>query len=349
MPIRGVSEIVRLPRLGKIHLGIMVEYQTGKFRPSATDYFVCPEEVQGVFGKEPKELRVMFPIDDDQMVAQQWYRAYSQTRGLICRGDGETSTQLTDLKTGAIATKDSPKTEMREGMTCAGEQCDIYQTKRCRRVMNLQFMLPDVPGLGVWQLDTGSFFSIVNINSNLKLIRGICGRISMIPLVLSLGPREVAPDGKKKIVHILNLTAPFSLTQLQERAQLPPGRAMLPAPDTSRPDLLFADAEEEALARVVDSEQARRDIDELFDKPQAPTPPVSADPPPEPQATGSSEQIEGDTEGEAQMRDLIREKVEAQNWRQGTVPSWCAQWGADSIDEIPRDKLEAALAWFKGK
>ena len=85
------------------------------------------------------------------------------------------------------------------------------------------------------------------------------------------------------------------------------------------------------------------------EQPQAPTPPVDADPPPEPHERGSSGAIEGDTEAEKDMRDLIREKTGAQNWRQGTVPSWCAQWGADCIDEIPRDKLEAALAWFKGK
>lgn len=347
MPIKGVTEITRLPRLGKLHLGIKVKSSGGKDIPRATDYLVVPKEVQAVFGEKPKELRIMFPIDDDEMVAQQWYRAYSQTRGLICKGDGETATQLTDMKTGAIATKDSPETEMRE-VTCQGEKCPQYEAKKCRRVMNLQFLLPDVPGVGVWQLDTGSFFSIVNINSNLKLIRGICGRISMIPLVLSLGPQEVAPDGKKKIVHILNLTVPFSLVQLQEWAQLPPAKAMLPPPDTSRPDLLFLDNGEEAEARVVDKAQAEKDTEELWGEQNSPPRQPEASDPPEPQTEGSTDEADSPpakaTVGEEMMRDAIEAKVEGLKAKGVTLPDWC-----NRIDALPVNKLEGALKWFEDK
>ncbi|KKL84441.1 hypothetical protein LCGC14_1964760, partial [marine sediment metagenome] len=169
MPIHGVTEKVVLPRLGKVHLGYKKVTGKGVEYPFATDYFVCTPEVQAIFGEKPKELRIMFPIDDDEVVAQQWYRSYSSSRGLVCKGDGLTATCLMDTKTGARATRESEKAEMREGVTCQGEQCPEYQRRQCRRVMNLQFLLPEAPGLGVWQLDTGSFFSIVNINSNLKL------------------------------------------------------------------------------------------------------------------------------------------------------------------------------------
>ena len=113
-PIRGVSEITRLTRLGKIHLGVKVESSKGQLIPKAVDYFVCPPEVQAVHGEKPKSLPIMFPLEDVEQFAQQWYRAYSQTRGLICKGDGEKATQLTDLKTGAIAEKDAAKTVMKD-------------------------------------------------------------------------------------------------------------------------------------------------------------------------------------------------------------------------------------------
>jgi hypothetical protein len=230
-PIKNLSEIRRLPRLGKIHLGIKVELPGKNPYPKAVDYFVCPPEVQAVFGEKPKALTVMFPVEDDAKFAQQWYRCYSMSRGLICRGDGETADRTFDTATGALANRDTKETARRE-VACPGPDCQELQKKQCRPVMNLQFLLPSVPGLGVWQLDTSSFYSIVNINSGIELIRGLCGRIAMIPLTLSLGPQEVTPEGgKKKTVWVLHLTSLATLADIQKAALVPPAQALLPAPE----------------------------------------------------------------------------------------------------------------------
>ncbi len=240
MPIKGVSEVVRLPRLGKIRLGIKKESSSGSPYPSPTDYFVCPEEVRRVYGDRPKELKVMFPTEDEGQWASQYLKCYSATRGLICRGDGEQAIARVDLDTGEIATSGAGQTELRE-ITCDPETCARYQRGQCRRVMNLQFLLPDCPGFGVYQLDTSSFYSIVNINSMVKLIRGICQRISMILLSLRLVELQVQPQGNKKTVHVLSLAAPYSLAEIQKYAQSPPGQLLLPPPDSEAPDDLFPD------------------------------------------------------------------------------------------------------------
>jgi len=65
-PIKGISEVVRLPRLGKIRLGIRKKNADGIPYPSPTDYFVCPDEVRKVFGERPRELRIMFPIGNNE-------------------------------------------------------------------------------------------------------------------------------------------------------------------------------------------------------------------------------------------------------------------------------------------
>jgi hypothetical protein len=241
MPIKGVTEVVRLPRLGKIRLGIKKENASGVSYPFQTEYFVCPEEVRKVFGVKPRELRIMFPTDDQTQWASQYLRCYSASRGLVCRGDGETSVAKIDVRTGEIASKESAETEMKE-ITCNPAKCAYYQKAQCRRVMNLQFLLPDCPGFGVYQLDTSSFFSIVNVNSSLELIRGTCGRLSMLPLSLKLIGQEVQPEGKKKTVRVLSMTAPYSLAEIQRYAQIPPGQALLlPPPDNEAPDDLFPD------------------------------------------------------------------------------------------------------------
>ncbi len=239
MAIKGVSEIIRLPRLGKIRLGIKKENEEGTSYPVPTEYFVCPDEVKKVFGDKPKELRIMFPTEDEKQWASQYLRCYSASHGLICRGDGEMAVARVNMRTGGIASKERSEIELQE-ITCNPTKCIFHQTVQCRRVMNLQFILPDCPGFGVYQLDTSSFFSIVNVNSCLELIRGVCGRLSMIPLSLRLVDKEVQVDGNTKKIMVLSLTAPYSLIEIQKYAQIPPGQVLLlPAPDSEAPDDLF--------------------------------------------------------------------------------------------------------------
>ncbi|AQU05290.1 hypothetical protein B1778_00670 [Dehalococcoides mccartyi] len=236
MPIKGLSEVVRLPRLGKIRLGVKKENAEGIFYPESTDYFVCPDEVKDVFGEKPKELRIMFPTDDETQWASQFLRCYSADGSLVCRGDGEMALARVETNTNEPGATTSKLIEM----PCSPFRCPCHQQGYCRRVMNLQFLLPDCPGFGVYQLDTGSLYSIININSSLKLIRGICGRLSMIPLSLKLIEQDVLPEGKKKTIKILSLTAPYSIAEIQKYAQIPPGQALLlPVPDSEAPDDLF--------------------------------------------------------------------------------------------------------------
>jgi hypothetical protein len=215
MPIKGLTEVLRLPRLGKIHLGIKVQKAGGGPEyPQKTDYFVCPPEVQKVFGEKPKALRIMFPVEDTGLFAAQYYKAYSMGRGLLCKGDGVAANMLLDAKTDEMATKDSANAEFFE-VVCDGKGCEYYG-KVCTEVMTLQFLLPDVEGLGVWQIDTGSINSIRNINSSVALIKSIAGHIAGIPLQLVVEPLEVAPDGKKKTVYVLNIKTNIKLQNLAD-------------------------------------------------------------------------------------------------------------------------------------
>jgi hypothetical protein len=237
MTIEGVSDIVRIPRLGKIHLGVKVkskEKQNVEY-PRATDYFVVPDEVKEVYGQKPTELQIMFPVEETELFAQQWLRAYSLTQGLVCIGSGVEARRKVDVDTGAIADRDTKQWEWHD-ITCNPQECPEYEAKRCRRVMNLQFLLPEVPGLGVYQIDTSSFYSIVNINSMIKMLKGILGRCSMVPLTLTLGPIEVSPPGlTKKTVHVMHIKKNIKLSQLAHIAQLPPARVLIPEADTAEP------------------------------------------------------------------------------------------------------------------
>ncbi len=250
MPIKGLSEQKRLPRLGKIHLGIMKDRDGTKY-PAAVDYFVCPPEVQAVFGEKPRELRVLIPVEEPEKWAAQYYRCYSRTRGLICKGDGEKSVGLVDRDTGDLAGIETGEAEMRE-IACPGRDCGYYRVQ-CKEVMNLQFLLPEVPGLGVWQIDTGSINSIRNINSAADLIRKLYGRVlhgRMISLLLTLEPLEVkVPGSGRRTVHVMNLRTRETLVDMMTAAGssdpwlLPVaegvGAGDIPEPDDEVPELIM--------------------------------------------------------------------------------------------------------------
>ncbi len=235
-PIKDLSDSVRLPRLGKIHLGIR---HPEKGYPMKTDYFVLPKDhsdydkMVELYGKEPKELPILIPVEDEEQWASQYYKAYNQTYGLVCKGDGETAMRMADTKTGNLPSgKETEKVALIE-MTCPGNECKEYQAKKCHEVMNLRFILPEVPGIGVWQIDTGSKNAILNINSSARLIQKAFGRISMIPLKLTLEEIVVnnPETNKKQKVFVMNLRTDVTMAQLADAAREQSKTFMIEGPD----------------------------------------------------------------------------------------------------------------------
>jgi len=237
-PIKGISEIVRLPLLGKIRLGIKEEDADGILYPTPTDYFVCPDEVKKVFGERPRELRIMFPTEDREQWASQYLRCYSESGSLICRGDGEIALARVETPTGETDSIGEAVSRLFE-MPCTPDRCSYYQQGYCRQVMNLQFLVPDCPGFGVYKLDTSSYHSMNNINGMLALMESVCQRVSIIPLSLQLVEQSVQPDGYDKVAYVLKLSCYLSLVDAQKYSQIPQGKALLPPPDSEAPDDLF--------------------------------------------------------------------------------------------------------------
>ena len=257
MPIKGWSDRTKLTRLGKVRLGIKAQSSTGATYPKQVDYFVVNEDdatsadaaasFHDVYGEKPHELDIAFPTEDPEEWAGQWLRMYTQSWGLACRGDGDIAMAKIDPDTGTWVSRDSQDFVLKE-ITGCGETCPNYQSKpqRCRPVMTLQFLLPQVRGLGIWQIDTSSFHSMRNLNSQVKLIQALVGRISLIPLKLRIVPLKVQPPGQKpKTVHVLDLQTSLTLAELQRSARaLPSPQVMLPtASDEEEPEDLIEGGE----------------------------------------------------------------------------------------------------------
>ncbi|MCK4248694.1 MAG: hypothetical protein KAX15_02835, partial [Candidatus Omnitrophica bacterium] len=156
---------------------------------------------------------------------------------LACKGDGETAIRLSNG----------------DGMVpqeCKGDDCEEYICGKCRRVASLQVLLPKIPGIGVWQINTTSRNSIINLNSSIDYIAHLCGRAAMIPLRLMLIKQDVqmpnSKDGPKMSQHwIMHIDAKnIRLEEIQRAALIPATRVALPAPDEERDDLLSPAVEE---------------------------------------------------------------------------------------------------------
>lgn len=235
MPIKNLSDIRRLPRIGKIHLGVWkTSERTGNKYPTPVDYFVVHSQDQSTspqaeaafhrcYGDQPRDLDIMFPVNDSAIIFPQWLKAYKPT-GLFCKGDGEVATRRGE--DGALFDMDCP--------------CELLESGDCKRVGSLVVLLPQVSGLGVWQLDTSSFHSIVQVNSGIAFIKSLTGgRIAMLPLKLRLRPKEVtlnAIDKRtgenkpfKKAVYVLDLLQEQGdLAKLLVVASIPPAMSLKP-------------------------------------------------------------------------------------------------------------------------
>lgn len=205
----------------------------------------------------------MFPPVDPDIFFQQWFKRYGSGTLLKCKGNGETA--VCALPEFAQGIEIIGKDEM--GLTkvkCLGTECVYQKDKSCHRLGTLQILLPELSGIGVWQISTGSWNSIVNLNSALDWLRGLCGRFAMLPVTLCRVPTDIAYEGKKSKHYILQIDLEnVNIAQLQQVALIAPEKAaigILPAPDEDRDELLYLSGGNGT--EVVPEKEQQKDIPE---------------------------------------------------------------------------------------
>ena len=204
--IHGLSQRRRLPRLGKIRLGVTRQTSSGKEYPAELDHFVVPPEVATVYGGKPKQLDVILPNEDPRVVFDHALKLYA-SGGLVCRGDGKLATRrkrekVRDPKPGQPNERWSNEFEER---ACP---CEFRTQGKCKPVGHLMVFLYRVSIAGCYQIDTSSENSIVDLLSAMEQIRALRGRISGTPLILSREPRQTRGGGQVSTHYTLQLRPP---------------------------------------------------------------------------------------------------------------------------------------------
>jgi hypothetical protein len=261
--IKELSDRRRMPRLGKIRLGVkVVSPRTGKEYPKETEYFVVPSEVAKVYGNRPSELDVMLPINDIEAVFPQAYKWYGESKGLKCIGNGETAMRLND-KTQTMEERDCP--------------CELLETNGCSRRAHLLVILPAINMGGVYQIDIGSYHSIVDINSGLDFVQALVGRFAMVPLKLKRVPKETNANGQRQLHHTLQVILDADVNMINtlrentSRVLLSTRNIALPAPEDINP------AFDEGAIIVSDEDESKTDSKDVTSQATADIP-TSAEP-----------------------------------------------------------------------
>lgn len=179
--------------VGRIRLGVKVATTNGGSRPAKLDTlrFTSPrreliEKVAELYGGKVEpwqplkgnaqwqvittstEVPVMVPPQDP--AESQWFEMWSKG-GCLRRCDGQT--------------------ERISGNAC---MCDPDPQERdCKMHTRIRVLLEEVPGIGVWRVDTGSFYAAVELPSVAAILAAANG---LIPGKLILDQRTVTRGGK---------------------------------------------------------------------------------------------------------------------------------------------------------
>ena len=187
--VKGLTDNPRAPIVAKAKIGKKAEKRLDNGRtveyPTRLDYIVFVEPKTGreipefaeVFGEKPTSFKALLAGDTLEQNIDVAWKCYS-TKGLKCRGDGEIGI---DRETG-------------EQRHCAGEYNFDDQTKHlcpqsrpgkkngkdtppeCKPVLSMRLVVPQIPGLGLVQLDTGGVASsIQTLVWQLRMIERMTG------------------------------------------------------------------------------------------------------------------------------------------------------------------------------
>lgn len=355
--IAGLTETVRMPRLGKIRLGTKVKKAKADSRckhekddsciyctrPKDVTHFVVPLEVAEVYGPEPIELDILLPCDDMSMFFPHALECYRGTR-LFCKGDGTQASRI-DQDTGAM--------ELR---SC---KCELFTTGECKPRGHLMFFLYKVNMSGCYQLDTGSIHNITEIVNSVRLLRGVLNRIALVPLKLRRVVTTIQdPTGKSIQKALIKIGLEGSLEEIARYRnqdilgiQGPAPKALPPAPEedlegpveveeeveivdtTEEPDVLDVDPDEKSPEDAPGEDEKRKPY-----HPDAPQVEVRQDP----ETVHSRGKWKGGPISGGKARLLFANFHSRGVLTAADMDKYCLEWYGTKMTDIPVDAFEDA-------
>jgi Recombination directionality factor-like len=310
-------------QIGRLRIGQQVS--TGKFdkdgnekfRPARLDTFrfttasrTTADAIAALYGGQVLEWRGEFEVitgkseigvtipPRDEIVSQ-WYEMWNKG-GAVRRCDS----QREQISGGECLCPHAENPDAAEDVAVKAlersELAKLNPPRACKLVTRISVMIPDLPGLGVFRLDTGSYYAAVEIGDTAALMQEARDQRVFLPAMLRIEHRQRIAGGttKKFPVPVLEVLATFRdlATGAIERggmvAQLPPApgekvraiaappaastQASPAAPDHGHPvpgtpawENLKAQDKAQLIADMAAQATARADVTRLWDQAEA--------------------------------------------------------------------------------
>lgn len=112
---------------------------------------------------------------------------------------------------------------------CDGESGD----RKCKPTTRLSVMLPDIPGLGVWRLESHGYYAAVELAATAGMLEQATARGQLLPARLRIDQRRQVKDGKTTLFAVpvidIDVRLPDMLAGGQGVSALPSGYTPVPA------------------------------------------------------------------------------------------------------------------------
>jgi Recombination directionality factor-like len=239
-------------QIGRLRIGQQVAVikdgrDTGKTRPARLETFrfttgsrASAEAIAALYGGEIRdwqgefevitakaEIGVTVPPRDE--VISQWYEMWS--KGGCQRRCNSQHEQISNGPCLCPHAKNPANAdEVAEAALKRAELSKTNPPQACKLVTRISVMIPDLPGLGVFRLDTGSYYAATEIGDSAELMQMARDKGVFLPAILRIEHRSRVAGGqtKKYPVPVLEVLTTFRdlATGAIERggmaAQLPP-------------------------------------------------------------------------------------------------------------------------------
>jgi Recombination directionality factor-like len=248
-------------QIGRIRIGQLVRTDKGKMRPEKLDTFrfttasrTSAEAIAVLYGGQVREwegggyevitaksdIGVTVPPRDQ--VISQWYEMW--TKGGCQR---RCTSQHEQISNGPClcphATNPDDEAEVAAKGAERSRLASLNPPQACKLVTRISVMIPDLPGLGIFRLDTGSYYAATEIGDSAALMQTARDKGIFLPAVLRIEQRSRVANGqtKKYPVPVLEILATFRQIATGEleaagiTAQLPPPPAEAPKAITAAP------------------------------------------------------------------------------------------------------------------
>jgi Recombination directionality factor-like len=277
----------RSQQIGRIRLGEKVKTAKGGMRPSKLTTFkftiaskTTAEAIATLFGGTVRDWEGQYAVITDRSeinvtipprdaVISQWYEMWS-AGGCQRRCDS----QREQISNGPCkcphATDPANADEVAEAALKRAELSKANPPQACKLVTRVSVMIPDLPGLGVFRLDTGSFYAAGELVDQAELMELARARKVFLPARIRIDQRKRVANGQTKTYPVLTLEILSTLRAITTgaleaggmTAQLPPapgeprlaltaGNAPAPAPASTPASQAASEPEGELSAKQI--------------------------------------------------------------------------------------------------